>query len=81
MASWMWQTLWPSARSASRTSLNLVALARTAVHALRDSREGDRRAQVHDFGPWVLRARPRGARALDGAIDGVNAARVVRGNT
>ena len=37
--------------------------------------------QVHDPGPKVLRARPRGARALDGAIDGVSSARVARGNT
>ena len=36
--------------------------------------------QVHDLGPWVLRARPPGARALDGATDGVNSW-VVRGNT
>ena len=36
--------------------------------------------QVHDLGPWVPRARPRGARASDDAIDGVNSG-VVRGNT
>ena len=36
----------------------------------RDSRQVDREEQLHDLGPWVLRGRPRGARALDGAIDG-----------
>ena len=29
-----------------------------AVEASQDSREGDRGEQVHDLGPWVLRARP-----------------------
>ena len=52
-----------------------------AVKGARDWREGDRGEQIHDLGPLVLRARPHGVRAVDGPIDGVNSARVVRGNT
>ena len=50
------------------------------LKAPRGLRESDREEQVHDLGPWVLRARPRGARAWDGAIDGVNSG-VMRRNT